>query len=115
MTIADEGKLRRCAQAYDRRVAGVISGAGSYKPGIILGRQGPSGDRVPLALTGRAYCRVDANYGPVAVGDLLTTSPTVGHAMRAEDPRRAFGATIGKALRPLRADTGLVPILIALQ
>ncbi len=115
MAIADGGRLRRCAEAYDRRVAGVISGAGSYKPGIILGRQGPSGDRVPVALTGRAYCRVDANYGPVDVGGLLTTSPTVGHAMRAEDPLRAFGATIGKALRPLRTGTGLVPILIALQ
>ena len=117
MTIADEGKLRRCAQAYDRRVAGVISGAGSHKPGIILGRQEGSGrgSRIPLALSGRVHCRVDADYGPVGVGDLLTTSPTVGHAMKAEDPRRAFGATIGKALRPLRRGTGLVPILIALQ
>jgi hypothetical protein len=118
MAIADEGKLRRCAQAYDRRVAGVISGAGSHKPGIILGRRrqgSEGGNSIPLALSGRAYCRVDAEYGPVGVGDLLTTSPTVGHAMRAEDPRRAFGATIGKALRPLRSGTGLVPILIALQ
>jgi hypothetical protein len=115
MAIADEGKLRRCAQAYDRRVAGVISGAGSHRPGIILGRQGSGGNRIPLALSGRVHCRVDAGYGPVGVGDLLTTSPTVGHAMRAEDPRRAFGATIGKALRPLGKGTRLVPILIALQ
>jgi hypothetical protein len=115
MAIGDGGKLRRCAQAYDRRVAGVISGAGSYKPGIILGREGSGGNRIPLALTGRVYCRVDAGYGPVGVGDLLTTSPTVGHAMRAEDPLRAFGATIGKALRPLRSGMGLVPVLIALQ
>jgi hypothetical protein len=94
----------------------VISGAGSHKPGIILGRrQGSGGNRIPLALTGKAYCRVDAGYAPVGVGDLLTTSPTAGHAMRAEDPLRAFGATIGKALRPLRRGTGLVPILIALQ
>ena len=42
---------------------------------------------------------MDAGYAPVGVGDLLTTSPTAGHAMRAEDPVRAFGATIGKALR----------------
>jgi hypothetical protein len=115
MAISDGGKLHRCAQAYDRRVAGVISGAGSHKPGIILGRQGSGGNRIPLALTGKAYCRVDAGYAPVGVGDLLTTSPTAGHAMRAEDPLRAFGATIGKALRPLRRGTGLVPILIALQ
>jgi hypothetical protein len=35
--------------------------------------------------------------------------------MRATDPNQAFGATIGKALSPLAADTGLVPILVALQ
>jgi hypothetical protein len=123
MAIADGGRLRRCAQAYDRRVAGVISGAGNHKPGIILGRRrrrrqgskGANNSRIPLALSGRVHCRVDAGYGPVGVGDLLTTSPTVGHAMRAEDPRRAFGATIGKALRPLGKGTGLVSILIALQ
>jgi hypothetical protein len=118
MAIADGGRLRRCAQAYDRRVAGVISGAGSHKPGIILGRrqQGSGANsRIPLALSGKVHCRVDAGYGPVGVGDLLTTSPTVGHAMRAEDPRRAFGATIGKALRPLGKGRDLVPILIALQ
>jgi hypothetical protein len=117
MAIADGGKLRRCAQAYDKRVAGVISGAGSHKPGIILGRRQGSGanSRIPLALSGRVYCRVDAEYAPVGVGDLLTTSPTAGHAMRAEDPHRAFGATIGKALHPLGRGTGLLPILIALQ
>jgi hypothetical protein len=58
---------------------------------------------------------VDARYGAIAVGDLLTTSPTVGHAMKAADPRRAFGAVLGKALRPMPSGRGLLPILIALQ
>jgi hypothetical protein len=49
------------------------------------------------------------------VGDLLTTSPTPGYAMKADDPFKAFGAVIGKALRPLKEAQGLVPILIALQ
>jgi hypothetical protein len=35
--------------------------------------------------------------------------------MKAEDPLKAFGAVIGKALRPLAEGQGLVPILIALQ
>ena len=35
--------------------------------------------------------------------------------MKATDPIKAFGAVIGKALRPLKNGTGLVPILIALQ
>jgi hypothetical protein len=35
--------------------------------------------------------------------------------MKVTDPTRAFGAVIGKALRPLDRGTGLVPLLIALQ
>jgi hypothetical protein len=58
---------------------------------------------------------VDASYGAIKVGDLLTTSPTPGHAMRTDDPMKAFGAVIGKALQPLATDIGLIPILIALQ
>lgn len=51
---------------------------------------------------GKVYCKVDAGYAPVAAGDLLTSSPTPGHAMKAANPARAFGSVIGKALRPLR-------------
>jgi hypothetical protein len=58
---------------------------------------------------------VDAQYSSIDVGDLLTTSPTPGHAMKASDPLRAFGAVIGKALRPLGSGRGLIPILIALR
>jgi hypothetical protein len=35
--------------------------------------------------------------------------------MRASDPLQAFGAVIGKALRPLAEGRGLIPILVALQ
>ncbi len=38
-----------------------------------------------------------------------------GHAMKAENPLKAFGAVIGKALRPLKAGQGLIPVLISLQ
>jgi hypothetical protein len=51
----------------------------------------------------------------IEVGDLLTTSPTPGCAMKVIDPLKAFGAVIGKALRPLERGEGLIPILIALQ
>jgi len=94
---------------------GVISGAGDYKPGLILDRQKSSDGRLPLALVGKVYCKAYATHGAIEVGDLLTTSPTPGHAMKASDPSRSFGAVLGKALRPLRSGNGLVPILIALQ
>jgi hypothetical protein len=70
---------------------------------------------MPVALSGTVYCQVDARQEPIRVGDLLTTSATPGHAMKASDPLQAFGAVIGKALQPLPAGTGLIPILVALQ
>lgn len=115
MVIDQEGALRQSEQAYDKRVAGVISGAGNYKPGILLDKQESSRNRMPIALMGKVYCKVDASYGAIEVGDLLTTSPTLGHAMKVDDPLKAFGAVIGKALRPLEGGQGLIPILIALQ
>ncbi|WP_144416046.1 hypothetical protein [Calothrix sp. 336/3] len=115
MVIDSEGALRPSDRAYDKRVAGVISGAGSYKPALILDKQESSKNRMPIALMGKVYCKVDASYGAIEVGDLLTTSPTLGHAMKADDPIKAFGALIGKALRPLASGEGLIPILIALQ
>jgi hypothetical protein len=115
LMIDDDGKLRPSTKAYDRRVAGVISGAGGCRPGIILGRQQSTEARAPVALTGRVYCKVDARSSPVRVGDLLTTSGTTGHAMKADDPWRAFGSVLGKALQPLAGGLGLIPILVALQ
>jgi hypothetical protein len=106
MALGDDGRLHLSTEAYDRRVAGVVSGAGSYKPGLVLDRQPSARDRLPIALVGKAFCKVDAQYAPIAVGDLLTSSPTPGHAMRAEDPLKAFGAVLGKALRPLQAGQG---------
>jgi hypothetical protein len=115
MVLNPGGTLQECQQAYDKRVAGVVSGAGNYKPGMILDRQQSPGNRLPVALVGKVYCKVDAQFAPIEVGDLLTTSPTPGHAMKAEDPSRAFGSVIGKAMRPLEAGQGIIPILIALQ
>ena len=115
MVLGEEGKLEQSQKAYDKRVAGVVSGAGDYKPGIVLDKQKSSNTRQPIALLGKVYCKVDAGHGAIEIGDLLTTSPTLGHAMKADDPLKAFGTVIGKALRPLAEGQGLIPILIALQ
>ena len=115
MVVGENGALFPSQQPYDKRVAGVISGAGDYKPGIVLDKQQSDLTRQPIALVGKVFCKVDAQYGAVEVGDLLTTSPTAGHAMKASDSAKAPGAVIGKALRPLVDGQGLIPILIALQ
>jgi hypothetical protein len=115
MVLDGNGTLRQCTIAYDHHVVGVLSGAGDYRPGVVLDRHPELKGRAPIALMGKVYCKVDASYAPVEIGDLLTTSPTPGHAMKAADPQKAFGAVIGKALRPLGEGQGLIPILIALQ
>lgn len=61
------------------------------------------------------FCKVDARYGQIDVGDLLTTSATPGHAMVASDTAKAGGAILGKALRPLGQGCGLIPILVTLS
>lgn len=115
MVSSDKGTLEMCTQGYDKRVVGVVSGAGQYKPGVVLDKQGMTGRRVPIALLGKVFCKVDAAYGPINIGDLLTTSPTPGHAMKVTDTAQGFGSVIGKALQACHQGNGLVPILVALQ
>jgi hypothetical protein len=115
MVLGDDGALQPSESEYDKRVAGVVSGAGNYKPGIVLDKQKAQPNRRPVALLGKVFCKVDASFAPVEIGDLLTTSSTPGHAMKTIDQSKAFGAVIGKALRPLSGGQGLVPILVALQ
>jgi hypothetical protein len=115
MVVGEEGTLRPCQANYDRRVTGVVSGAGDLRPAIVLGRVSPSTGRQPIALVGKVFCKVDADYAPIEAGDLLTTSDTPGHAMKVNDPARALGAVLGKALRPWRDGRGLILILVTLQ
>lgn len=116
LVVMDEsGALKQSEFAYDRRLAGVVAGAGEYRPGIILDRTASDHMRASISLIGKAYCKVDAGHGSIEVGDLLTSSPTPGYAMKAADQSRAFGAVVGKALRPLRDGQAMIPILVTLQ
>ncbi len=63
MVIDESGALQQSRQAYDKKVAGVISGAHGYRPGIVLDKQAAQPGRMPLALLGKVYCRVDADCG----------------------------------------------------
>ncbi|MGH9845645.1 MAG: hypothetical protein ACREEM_43610 [Blastocatellia bacterium] len=113
---ASPGKLQLSAQPFDRRVAGIISGAGGVKPGMVMSQEGTlAHGKHPVALSGRVYCWVDAAQGAVEPGDLLTTSSTPGHAMKAADAGRAQGAIIGKAMTGLKEGKGLVLVLVNLQ
>src|SRR5262252_1236641 len=113
---ANPGKLALSSRPYDRRVAGVISGAGGVQPGMVMSQEGTLADgKHPVALSGRVYCWADAAHGAIEPGDLLTTAPTPGHAMKVTDPVKAQGAIIGKAMTSLKEGRGLVLVLVTLQ
>ncbi len=103
------------AQAYDTRVAGVISA----QPGIALGECGNG--KVLVASTGRVRVKVDASHGAIQIGDLLVTSDFPGTAMKSEPVELAGrkmhmpGTIIGKALEPLAHGKGEIMVLLSLQ
>jgi hypothetical protein len=102
-------------QAYDTRVAGVVS----EKPGIALGEGGAN--KVLVATTGRVLVNVDASKGPIHIGDLLVTSDVPGLAMKSEPitignrKMHMPGTLIGKALEPLEKGSGKILVLLSLQ
>jgi hypothetical protein len=109
------GKLKVSCSAYDSRVAGIISGANGVNPGISLHQEGVMDGSQNVALTGRVYALADASFGAIKPGDLLTTSDTPGHAMKASDHAKAQGAILGKAMSGLKAGRGTVLVLVTLQ
>ncbi len=118
MIIGPEGYIQASTIAYDTRVMGIVS----TDPAVSLGAKdtGNPGE-VPIAVAGRVPCKVDASYGAIHPGDVLTTSPTPGHAMKAE-PVVIEGVeiykpstTVGKALGTIESGTGTIEVLVTLQ
>ena len=110
------GKLVVSGKAYDRTVAGIVSGANGIHPGMLMGQlDSEANGEYPVALTGRVYVWADASVGAIEPGDLLTTAGEPGHAMKVTDYARAQGAIIGKAMTPLAQGKGLVLVLVSLQ
>jgi hypothetical protein len=109
------GKLKVSTKAYDRCVAGIVSGAGGIKPGVRMMSDESFENNHHVALTGRVYALCDASFGSIEPGDLLTTSPTSGYAMKVTDYQRAQGAILGKAMTKLDKGQGLVSVLVTLQ
>jgi hypothetical protein len=107
------GKLVTSDTPYDRKVAGIVAGANGLGSAVRLGAAQFDHD---VALAGRVYCNVDATYGAIQPGDLLTTSPTPGYAMKVTDYTKAQGAVLGKAMEPLnQGEKGQILVLVTLQ
>ncbi len=109
------GRLQRSTHAYDKRVAGIVSGANGISPGIALKQEGALDQGENVALTGRVYVQADASFGEIEPGDLLTTSDTPGHAMKVTEHSKAQGAVLGKAMSTLKEGKGMVLVLVTLQ
>ena len=103
------------SQAYDTRVAGVVS----ERPGLTLGEGGDG--KLKVATTGRVRVKVDASRAPIRAGDILVTSDMEGIAMRSEPidlggaQIHRPGTIIGKALEPLDKGIGEILVLLSLQ
>ena len=107
------GKLKLSENAYDKKVAGIVCGANSNKSGV---RLGVDKFELSIALAGRLYCNVDATYGKVVPGDLLTTSPTPGYAMVVKDSFKAQGSILGKAMESMeKGKKGQILVFVTLQ
>jgi hypothetical protein len=111
------GQMRVASRVYDTTVAGIVSGANGIHPGITLRQTGTVADgELPVASIGRVWCWCDADAnGAIKAGDLLTSSDTPGHAMKATDRERRDGAVIGKAMSGLPSGKGLVLVLVSLK
>ena len=100
------------SEPYSTMVIGIYS----EDPGFVGSpdpMEGQADDEIPVAVVGIVPCKVSAENGPIGRGDLLVTSSTPGHAMRADNP--AAGTILGKALEPLEAGTGAIQVLVTLQ
>jgi hypothetical protein len=104
--------VERAAGPYARDVVGIVS----TDPGI---KMSAALSGVPVALAGRVPVKVTLEGGPIRSGDLLTTSSTPGHAMKASEPWR--GGIVGTALeefgagKPYPVQTGVIIALVHLN
>ncbi len=110
-----ERRLALSWSPYSTLVAGIYS----TRPGVVASQHrlaGPvSHNEVPMAVVGIVPCNVTTENGPIAVGDLLVTSSTLGRAMKGTDRSRMLGAVVGKALEQLDRGQGVIQVLVTLQ
>ena len=81
----------------------------------ILGNLPGHEDAPPIAPGGRVWTGRDAWNGPIALGDLLSTSDTPARAMSVTDHAPTQGAILGKATTSLADGRGFGLVFATLQ
>ncbi len=111
-------KVAKSASAYSTAVAGVFA----TKPGVLLApynAEDDLGQYIPLGMMGVIPTKVTTENGIIRRGDLLVTSSTPGHAMKASPvvvngiKLYPSGTIIGKALQNFDGTrSGLIEVLV---
>jgi len=114
VSASGSGVAERSSMAYSPAAVGVYSSAPAFAGGRSVMGEDHSGG-VPVAVLGIVPCKVSAENGPIRPGDLLVTSATPSHAMRADRESALPGTILGKALESLDSGTGIIQILVTLQ
>lgn len=110
------GQLMISNQAYDKKIAGIISGANGIKAGILMGQDETIADGDNLVtLSGRTYLKANTSNGAIKIGDSITSSKIAGEAMRASKKKKSRGAIVGKALTSLEDGSGYILVLVSLR
>ncbi len=140
LIIGPDGKMARSTTSYATNVAGIHSTSPGFIGGDPMNNLDESDpeklalmaslptlltdlelERAPVALAGVVPCKVSAENGVIKPGDLLVTSDTTGHAMRAAPLQVGDvefyppGTILGKAMESLDQGTGVILILVSLN
>ncbi len=95
-----------------------VLGVVSTEPGFLLNAERDEKETkvFPVSLCGRVPCKVVDENGPIRRGDLLTSSSTPGHAMKAnpanDEKLFCFGTIIGKAISEFESGKGVIDIFV---
>ncbi|MEK7193506.1 MAG: hypothetical protein AAB652_01835 [Patescibacteria group bacterium] len=104
ISVAKPGKFEKSRVAYDQKLVGVVT----ETAGLVAGGGDDGRGSIIMALAGRLPVKVTGQNGPIEPGDYLTSSDTLGYAMKATNS----GKVVAIAMEAFRgtsiADTGRV-------
>ncbi len=104
MVFGGDNEITQSTVSHDSKIAGVVS----TQPGFIMNNE--LENSTELALTGRVPCKV---IGPIAKGDLVTSSSISGVACKVDPTKYTPGCVIGKALENYDYPTqGVIEVVV---
>ena len=119
MVVNENGAYLQCSDSAQSTVIGVVVANPAFLAGNELddeGAQSVNFDQLrALAVSGIVTINVTVENGDIAPGDLLVTSPTAGHAMKAAE-NTGQGTVVAKALEGFAGpDPGSIKAIVMLR